>query len=1208
MEDAPSTPLSLALTATASAVVSSVKRPYRFTDDTLPSPPQPPFSSYQSRVLFRSALSETPLSPRWMLSESTAEDEVDGHDGGPKRRETEGSSMLNVGDAEGRCGRGQTAILLSPAPADAPTDATPSSTMAAAEIKDNPQVRSSAYQPQQDGVPHISAAAPIKSGGEDSISSFPPQSLITNAATFPKATVRPLPEFSPSSPATALSPSSQPARSLTPGSSSPTARVGNGSADGASSTATPNATSDFLPLQVQQAERAIDAQLVFDKETRRENEELRRQMEALLRIQEELERRCQRWEAVTAGAAEGPAPQRALALEREQALAQLREVYEGQLQKSRKAEIAAQSDADALAKEVVMLRSELAGVHDELRASMEQQLKCQRQSDEARNVQVRMAAECATLRSAADDVTSQLKELHKKLWAAEERAAAAELALQALCHQLAAATEAAMATEGHREEVEHTPPLHTSADAKPINGSPTSEFLSSGSHAPATALLFDEAAVLTAVVSAMERHSMSGLLSSPLNSSPPRDDEGATALSPSDPSTVATTMAPPLSQYPRSESVLRSSAGVSTALMQSHLSNAGLLRCRQHRRSMQIAMARVSDGYQRVAQEAAAAASSRAAKLEQTLSDEVEELRARLRQPQQVLLPHKNSRQEKESHTSEREEAECQTTLSSLQHRPCVGVVTDAMAAASSDAPRVAATASACAVSATTIAYEESLAEMQRQLRHERSYIRQLQKEVQSLRTSNDAVSALKGLSQTIQDMRVAVCRLLRDTVADVQSIATQARQQPQLVATDNGDESSELVWQGDTGQVLHGERHTVREDPKHPMKSTSPRRRPDSVRRASAALPSLPSLLDFAFVRAVHKCILRAEAHVQQVSAALLSSYQQAAAVARTSSGIYEADHDVVYATGALYHPYRMPAPATDVADDPQRGANGIYQEPPSRWPPDDGHPSGGALPAPSLSAPSTADSSKRTAQQEKVYAELRGLLQRLSTAKEGITACTPVPLCTVPEECRRWSGTQPPRTRALGSSDSLTAQPSPYVAACLAESAGLRRAALSSLARDSAGGPAAITADGRLGFSLLTDAIQELRNVGRLLDTIRDAEETREARWQQCMQEWQDAIVAAVDRVWERINDALALARRPEVGEGGLPCDTWEPAMGAGVAPSFGATSLGDRAGPVECERGQAWQRQNTQQACDHDMQNAAMPPHQPSRLAKVLSGMMR
>ncbi|KAG5469161.1 hypothetical protein LSCM4_02559 [Leishmania orientalis] len=1193
MEEAPSTPLTPAFaTTTTSTVVSSVKRPYQSADDTLPSPPPPPFCSHEPRALFCAALSATPPSSRWMLSENTVEGEVDEHGSQPKRVETEISSMLSAWGARSRCRRGQAAVLVSPAPADDSTDATPRSVMASAEGREgSPWAFSTTSEPEHDGLLHITAAALMTRQREEAISSQPSRSLMPSAAALSRAaTLQPSEPF-PTSAAKLPPSTSQPASSLIPGSSSPATKFGGGGAHSAPSTPTPNDSVKVLPLPLQQGERATASQPAVGEGTRMENEDLRRQLGTLLRIQEELERRCQQREGLTA-------------LEKEQALAQLRKMHEEELQELRDAETVAQSNADALAEEVVMLRSELAEVQDELRASMEQQLKYQRQSDEARNEQARMAAEYAAAELQAErsaEVIFQLSELRKKLWAAEERAAAAELALQSLCDQLAAAAAAAEATvavEGTGEQVAHTPVRDASADAKPMCCSRASGFLSSGAQAAVTAGLFDEAAVLAAVISAMEKHGVSGVLFPSPKPSSRREVGGEAELPHSDSNATAKSIKLPISQHQRAETVPRPLADASIAPMQAHLSNAGLLHCRQHRKSMQVAMARVSDGYQRVAREAAAAANARAAKAGHALSGEVEALGVRLQQSQLLLPPYEGNRQDNESTNHERESAGCQTAQSDLQCRSSVGVVTDAVGAFSVDAPRAAAAASCYDASAATGAYEESLAETQRQLRHERSYIDQLEKELQSLRTSSYGASVLEGLSKIVQDMRLAVCRLIRDAVADVQRIAVQDSQKLQTAVISDDDHRGELVWRDDAGLALRGRWHTMNEDTRYHMSSTSPARQSDGVHRTTPALPASAPLLDFAFVRAVQKSILRAEAHVQQVSATLLSSCQRAAADACTLSGAYE--------TGAPYRPLRMPFSAKDLADDSQRGANGLHEEAPSRRPVEnDGTSFGGGKQSLSPSIPFTAAPGKGSAHQQRVYAELRGLLQRLSSAEDGVTACTPAPSSSTPEEFRRLSRARPPQTRPLGLSASLACQPSPYVAAYVVESAEVRREALSCLARGCAAGPVRVSADGRLGFALLTDAIQELRNVGRLLGSMRDAEETREARWQQYMQKWQDAIVAAVDRVWERVDSALTLVRRPEMGGEGLPCYTVELAKASRVLSPLMAMSLSICADPADNKGAQARQRPDAQLSFMHDKENSAVTPHQPSRLAEVLSG---
>ncbi|CBZ30040.1 hypothetical protein, unknown function [Leishmania mexicana MHOM/GT/2001/U1103] len=1012
----------------------------------------------------------------------------------------------------------------------------------------------------------------------------------------------------PSTATAALSPTS--------GSASPTTKSTSSVDLATRSTTTLNVPAELPQLQPQQAEWATTSQLALREEAQMENEELLHQLGALLRIQEELERRYQQREAAAARVEHRHASEkRVLALEKEQALAQLSQAYEEQLQALRNAEVVAQSNADALATEVVTLRRELSEAQDELRKSLEQQLECQRQSDEAIVARARTQAECATLRAAAADVkteraaeiTAQLAELQRKLWITEERATAAELALQSLCSQLTATAENTLAAAGTDAQVGHTLGHDVTADAKPVHCLPSSEFASSGAQATAAPALFDEAAVLTAVLSAMEDSGVSAAFSSPLQVSSPTGGEAVAELSRSDSNGTSRKIETPFSQQQLTAPVLPPSSDASGAPIRVRLSNAGLLRCRQHRQLLQVVLARVSDGYQRVAREAAADA--RAAKVEHVLSNEVKELRAQLEQSQ--LLPsNEPDRQDEDSCTRERDVAGCQATQSIVQRRSSVGVVTDGVDAFSVKAPETAAAAASQHWGAVErAAYEEALAEAQRQLRHERSYIFQLQKEVQSLRTSSYSTTVLESLTDTVQNMRVAVCRLVRDAVADVQRIFEQEPKRLQASATNVRGCASEMIWGDDARQVLRGRWRATHEEGRHHLSNGLSGREPDRVRCMTPEPLSSSPLLDFAFVRVVHKSILRAEAHVQQVSTTLLKDYQRVFSDAHALLGTDKEDQDTAYTTFAPPRSQQMSCSARDGVHNSLGGAHGASREVPSRQLAEGGGTSfGGGFPSPSPAIASSGATRKRTAQQQRVYAEMRDLLQRSAPSHDGMNVSTVSPSHHSPDGSRWLLRARPPQARPSGMNVSPTSKPSPYAAAYVTDSAELLRAASSCVPLDSAAKSVALSADARLGFAHLADATQELRNVGRVLDNIRDAEETREARRQQCLQDWQDAIVEAVNGVSGRIEGALTLLQRPGVGAEVLPCDTRKRAEDAHVMSTLRAVSADICADPAgdALERGR--QRQNAQLSVSHEMKNPVAPHHGPSRLSEVLSEKMR
>ncbi|CAM40792.2 hypothetical protein, unknown function [Leishmania braziliensis MHOM/BR/75/M2904] len=1149
-----------------------------------------------------------------MVPEDTGEADGDEHDEGPKSLKAEGPSTLSSWEAQGCCQRRQAAVIASPASVGDSIDATLPSILEAIHDSKGFSVSpptTSAAAPADLHVPVV----PLRARElEEPIFSPMSQSLLTSAVTSLRDDrLQGSDSLLRSAGHVPLS-TVKCASSLASGNEALATRSASSGAYGTVSTVSLNVPAEFL--QLQPTERVDASLLAQHEEVRMENEELRRQLEALVRIQEELERRYQqREEAAARVERRYTSEKKVLALEKEQALAQLGDTHSEELQALRNAEAAARSKADALAKEVVTLRSRLSRLQEELQTPMEKRLKCHRHSDEAIAAQAKAEAECITFRAAAADapteraaeVSAQLMELRKKLWVTEERAAAAELAFQSLCSQLTIAADTTVAATGVGVQATPTLVRDVTADTELAHYVPTSGFFSGSPQAAPTPAAFEETAVLTAVLSAMESDSAGVAFSSPLKSSSQGDGKGEAELSQSG-SNSTLEVKPPLSQHRLTAAALQSSSDVCVALKQARLSNAGLLRCRRYRQLLQVSMARVSDGYQRVAREVTATADARAAKVENALSCEVKELRARLEHSQQLLLSHERGRENEESCTHAREDAGCQTTQSSLQGRASVGVVTDTVDVFSINGCRAAATAScrAAAAAAETVTYEEVLTEVQRQLHHERSYIGQLQKEVQSLRASNYAASVLESLTNAVQEMRVTVHRLVRDAVADVELIVSQERPQFQATAMNDGSYTSERVWSDDPRHLFLGRWNSMSDDGKHHLSNTSPARRANSGHRATTALPSSSSLLDIDFVRAVHKSILRAEAHIQQVSTTLLCDYQRVIPDARTFVGSCEDCQYMTYEIGDPRHSQQMQFSSKGTGCNSLRATGGVFREVPSRRLLEgDGSFYGGGKPPPSQSGPFSMTTRKRTAQQQRVYAEMRDLLQRSTPAHGSMTAFTTSPSCYSPGGSRWLSGVRPPRTGSSDMSVSPSSQPSPYIAAYATESAEFHQAASSCLPPNSAARPVRPSADAWLGFAHVVDATQALRNLGCLLDNFRDEAETREARRRQSLQEWQDAILAAVDGVWVRIEDALKHLRRPGAVGGDVLRDTVDREKDAHSVSPMKATSLAIRTDSVDHELERTQQRPGVQLLPSHVLESPVVSHHVPSRLAEVLSG---
>ncbi|GET91988.1 hypothetical protein, unknown function [Leishmania tarentolae] len=1214
MEEDPSTLLTPTLTATNSGAFSPAKRPYHSRDDTLPSPPPPPLCSYEVPGVLHTAPFGRSLSQQWMSPENTGVAEWDAHDSERKLLDAEGRSTLGSSDVQLHWQHRQAAVLTSLAAAEDSVDAAMFSTLAGGDgSKVSPVEPLPTNETSGGALLHTPEAATMTREKEAAVSHqlshpFPISALTTSTEATPQQS-----DLLPRSSTTASPSTAKSASSPTSGNASPEMRCISSVARAALSTVKLNLQVEVPKFRLQQTERAVTSQVALFEEARMENEELRQQLGALLLIQEELERRCQQREAVTGRAEQRHESEiKVLELEKEQALAQLRESYEEQLQALRDAEVVAQSNVDALAKEVVTLRRQLSVTQQELRASMEEQLECQRQSDEAISRQARMEAECVASQAAAADaqakITAQLSELRRKLWATEERASAAELALQSLCSQLTAAAENTLAgaTAGADVEVEENCEQDETADAKPVQCCLTSKNFK-GAEATAAPVVFDEAAVLSAVLSVMEDSGIGTTLPSPLRSSSEMGGKETAERSPYSSTCTSMKNEALLSQDQLTAPLLPPSADTCSAPIRAHLSNAARLRCRQHRELIQSVLARVSDAYQRVARRSATDA--RLCAVEHVLFKEIKEWRARLDERHQRLPSNERARQDDGSHAHGGDAAGCQAPHSISTRRCSVGVVTDAVDSFNAHVTKVAAAAALQREeTGAKAAYEETLAESQRQLRYERSYIVQLQNEIQSLRTSNNAATVLESLTNTLQTLRAAVCRLVRDAVADMQRLYGQRSQRLQAAATNIGGFASEMVFREDTGHLLRRRWRSMHEADTHRLKSSSSAGETDDVTCATIALPSYSPLLDFAFVRAVHKSILRAEALIEKVSTTLLRENDRVFAHAHALFGAYKEDQGSVCATCAPTRSHMMSFSARDAVQDSWSGANRAGREVSSHRVAEEGGTSyRGDIP---LVPPWTAFSAatgNRTAHQQKVYAEMRDLLHRSAASHYDV----PAPAISASHHSRAeplWLlGAQPQQARPSGMNVSPTPQRSPYVAAYFTGPAEFPRVDSSYVLLDSAETPATVAADARLGFAQLADAMQELRNVGRVLDNIRDAEETREEKWQQCLQHWQGAILEAVDGVRERIESALTLLRRPEV-EGVVAGDTMNNETSAHVTSTLKAISRGICAHSVCDELERAPERQRVPRSVSQEMKSPVVPPHGPSRLAEALSGKMR
>ncbi|KAK7201361.1 hypothetical protein NESM_000198500 [Novymonas esmeraldas] len=1055
--DTPPTPASVS-GAQSSAAHSSVERLRRSADDTLPSPPM---HTGDPHALLRSTLSAAQLSTRWMLSEDAGDSH--GSESDVAVMEAQAATSHGADPSRDAPRPRRHAVLVSPARVDDSVDSSP-------PPPPPPRWGAANAAASDNGECHLAAWRDTSAAARDDsrrCPSSPRTASDSHAAASRRASQSSAAEWR----VAASEPHTAGLSRLQTGVACAADRA---AAAAAVAVAQPTPTQPPPPLEM---------------------EELREQLMALLRIHDELERRCQHYESVaTRTEQRHVSEKRVLALEAEQARATLSEAHAAQLHDLEQTAAAAQSRVSLLEAEAAELRRSLTEAQGELCTAMEQHLACQVELGGESAARARAEAECATLRATVvADASSRhsCERLRAWLWATEERASAAERALDFLCHQLTTASADA--------PTPHTPPRETVSEPALQADTPTA---------------CDEAHVLQCVVATMRGYDR------------PFEQPSATTTA-DGPATS--------SQQLCSAAASTSScdAGLDGARPPACMTKAGRLCCRQHQQAVQAALARARDGYRRAAREATAAADQRAAEVEQALSTELATLRAKLELSQQELktVSHSGAAELVAARRAHPE-------ASSLTSAPAAGgAVMRADAAVWTGDDTEASTR--YKVAAGPSPEEGALADAQRQLRHERSYVRQLESEVQSLRSSNSAVAVLEGLTETVQDTRLAVHRAVRSAVADLQRVTAQAAHPLPLRPQSLNDSASAPVL-GEVGT---------------PPQSLRSRWRAMSDTDGCASNGGTPAgaagraVLDASFMRGVQRAIVRVETYVEQVGTALMAGHGQLAT-------------------------------------------------PPS---------------AP-LAAAATA--SGRSAQQQRVYEEMQWLLRR--SAADGGTAAAAAasvpdttPVARYSPEGSRWmSGIRPPRPRPpAGVNVSPPSRPSPYVAAYVTSTADDPRTATALAAT-----PTTAFRDVQRSLVHLSDATQELRNVGRLLDTLREADDTRELRQQQCLEHWHDAVVGVVEDALSRVDAAVMRVRRDAALD---IAGAWSAGTGtaaAAAAEDARVAALHHPTRPVSSTAATAGVHRDD--SLPRPSLAAHVPPWQPSerdgaavsRLADVLSGKTR
>lgn len=1131
----PQSPVALS-SAASSAVASSVKRPYAPGDDTLPSPPAPPTPPSLPQLVQGSAahsaqrrtpsahrpaaLSGAQFAERWMASDVMEEVLPDATANAlvadsVNLRTASTGEWASMGEASAASNaraarRHGSLMLVSPAPADDSTLATPPPLPQRPGDDYSESPASAALQGMAAvDTPARADAAPTP------VALSPPTSAATAArvstATPQGATAAPLSVLSRSAATTTSFSSPKRRASLTATAFSASAERELHAADQIDAAAADehhhaqqqpphpgrcegNGEEMVLSLRrrLREAETFAAEQQARCEAAAADKEELHRRLTTLMGVEEELERRCQRQQAHAARAEQRRASERrVLELENAQAVTELTAAQEKERLAWQQAATAAQTTAEALEIELTTLRQALAEANEELHTALEEQLVHEQRSVTATAAQASAESECAALRAEVAglkqqvthaEAAAEIASLRRQLWGAEERAAAAEHALNALCEKLTTAAAAMDAAPAQDPVVDSVTPANLRRDPVEPRSAPAAA-------APRDESFVDEGAVLAAAVAAMQRHGVPA----PAASAPvtPTKTEATDAQGGS-PEHHTPSAAPTLTQ-------------LSTAPPPPRLSNAGLLHCRGHRQAVQAALARVHDGQKRAARQATATADARAAEMERVLTQEIAGLRARLA------------------------EVQAAANAAELQHNtalPCrasVGINTAAAAMPTESSTR-AATARRDEnphSDAADAKGRDALVEAQRQLRHERGYVAQLEKELASLRASTYCTSVLEGLGGTVQDMRIAVYRIVRDAVADMQRVAAGEAAAVRGVEHVHGD---------DEGSV-DGVRRRWRRMEQAPLAASGEL---GGVFAAGALDPrnARSLLLNFTFMRGIERVVLRTEAQVEQVRAGLRPLCSRT----DEEEGVQDGGRS------------QQDPPSCQPTRTSSSGPDSRHLARSQRLVERPLHATNGSAPVSSLSlcAAAVEDGTgrrqqQRTAQQQQVYDDMRALLERAAgrraheTAAAGAAVAASLPPAQLatsrysPDASRWMSGVRPPPQAHLPQRPhgmNVSPSSSPYVSAYVHASAAVHRTGRTA-------GTVVVQQNSsellRSTCTSLTDVAQELRNVWHLLDGLRDVEETRAARQRQCLVRWQDAILLAVDEVLHRVEEALAAAWRP-------------------------------------------------------------------------------
>jgi hypothetical protein len=879
-----------------------------------------------------------------------------------------------------------------------------------------------------------------------------------------------------------------------------------------------------LRLQLNQAERAAALQRALCEAVQSDKADLQLQLEELLRIQAELERRSQLCETTFAEAEQRHATEKlAWELERQAELTQVRASHDAQLRQSESIHEAMQAQLVASRDELHRLQSDLAEAREELRTVMAESLHEREELVEERQARAVAEQMCVSLRlraqraEEAEEVTQRAvhaaAQLRDAVRAAEERAAVSECAFQTLCDQLSHVVERqGVASVSFEVSAVSSPEEGTSVDnlrEGDAEGADTST---------ATRSTVDVARALKA---AMNQENIAKAVNAALSEQQHQYQPRSHSLLLSD-NAAATAAAKEVKGHDGAFSTAPTVAKPQTCT----LSNASCASLQQHQKEVQQALMSVVECCRRIARETRAAAYAQAAETECVLSAELRQLRSQLGTYEQLEQQKKSTLLQNAAVDARlvrngsaagggKDDDDVPPTSNSHPAPPAVRHVDSAVCA--SDA---AAEARALPPPTSDVrALQQALADMRQALLLEQRNSALLMKEVEGLQGTHHTATLLAQVEETLKDVQKSVTQLVHGVSDDVLSWGTTTLRHPSAPNDDDG---------GSGGDEEEKGRRTRAMD--KGFTTSPPQPTPHPTTNVPAGLQ-----LDRSMMCAVHKAVLLAEAQVERVGEELLGE---------TRSSRF------VGATDAFDEAQALPA-------SPTAKGNAVYGV--------------SSVPTDHRFVNSTTTTPPLSAKQRRVYEDLQGLLYRSRMEESGVGSSEKAMTLSLPSAAvsryspdgSRWlAGIRPPPPPPLSSAPALQSPsalpsgavvtparqsrfaitstpraPSPYVRAYVQSLEGVPSssppmptspAGMPTQRRHTTTSTLPFSSSLQLFESMVTTT-QELRNVGDLLEVLREHEEQRGERQHACLLMWERRIIRKVTEEMGKVQAMLGTLRQP-------------------------------------------------------------------------------